>query len=64
LAAPNLDYSKDYGKTPVETACDEMVMAAVQALSGEFSPLVSQQNQSDLSHTALDDALKRLHKQE
>jgi len=46
----------------VETAADEMVMGAVWALC-EFSVLVSQQNQSDLSLTALDDALKAFHMQ-
>jgi len=51
----------DDGKTPPETACDEMVMGAVWALC-EFSLLVSQQNHSNLSLTALDDALKRFHK--
>jgi len=55
--APILDCSKDDGKTAVETASDEMVMGAVRALC-EFSLLVSQQNHSDLSLTALDDARK------
>jgi hypothetical protein len=59
--APILDCSKDDGKTPAETASDEMVMGAVRALC-EFSLLVSQQNHSDLSLTALDDALKRFYK--
>jgi len=54
--APILDCCKDDGKTPAETASDEMVMGAVRALC-EFSLLVSQQNHSDLSLTALDDAL-------
>jgi len=54
--APILDCCKDDGKTPAETASDEMVMGAVWALC-EFSLLVSQQNHSDLSLTALDDAL-------
>ena len=58
---PILDCSKDDGKTAVETAFDEMVMGAVRALC-EFSLLVSQQNHSDLSLTALDDALKRFYK--
>jgi len=44
-----------------ETASDEMVMGAVWALC-EFSRHVSQQNHSDLSLTALDDALKRFFK--
>jgi len=59
--APIYDCSKDDGKTPAETASDEMVMGAVRALC-EFSLLVSQQNHSDLSLTALDDALKQLYK--
>jgi len=54
-----LDRSKDDRITPVETACDEMVIGAVQALC-EFSLLVSQQNHSDLSLTAWDDELKRI----
>jgi hypothetical protein len=56
-----LDCAKNDGKTPAETASDEMVMGAVRALC-EFSLLVSQQNQSDLSLTALDDALTRFYK--
>jgi hypothetical protein len=59
--APILDYFKDDGKTLVETASDEMVMGAVWALC-EFSQLVTQQNHSDPSLTALDDALKRFYK--
>jgi len=59
--APIHDCSKDDGKTAVETASDEMVMGAVRALC-EFSLLVRQQNHSDLSLTALDDALKRFYK--
>jgi len=58
--APIVDCSKDHRKTAAETASDEMVMGAVQALC-EFPLLVSQQNHSDLSLTALDDALKRFH---
>jgi len=58
--APILDCSKDDGKTAVENASDEMVMGAVRALC-EFSLLVSQQNHSDLSLKALDDALKRFY---
>jgi len=50
---------KDDRKTLAETASDEMVMGPVQALC-EFALLVTQQNDSDLSLTALDDALKRL----
>jgi len=56
--APILDCSQDAGKTVAETASDEMVMGAVRALC-EFSLLFSQQNHSDLSLAALDDALKR-----
>jgi hypothetical protein len=58
--APILVCSTDDGKTAVETASDETVMGAVRALC-EFSPLVSQQNHSDLSLIALDDALKRFY---
>ena len=58
---PILNCTKDDGKTPAETASDKRVMGAVRALS-EFSPLVSQQNHSDQSLTALDDTLKRLYK--
>ena len=47
----------------METASDEMVMGAVQALC-EFSLLVSQQNHSDLSLAALDNALKQYHMKE
>jgi len=54
--APILDYTKDDGKTPVETASDEMVEGAMRA-SCEFSLLVSQQHYSDLSLRVLDDAL-------
>jgi len=59
--APILDCSKDAGKTAAETASDETVMGAVRALC-EFSQLVSQQNHSDLSLTALDNALKQVYK--
>jgi len=58
--APILGCSKDDGKTAVETATDEMVMGAVQTFC-ECCPLVSQQNHSDLSLNALDDALKRFY---
>ena len=58
--APILVCSKDDGKTAGETASNEMVMGAVWALC-EFSLLVSQQNHSDLSLKALDDALKRFY---
>jgi len=57
---PILDCSKDDRKTEAEKASDEMVMGAVRA-SCEFSLLVSQQNHSDLSRKALDDALKRFY---
>jgi len=59
--APILDCSKDNGKTPAETASDETLMGAVRTLC-EFSLLVSQQNHSDLSLTAIDDALKQFYK--
>jgi len=59
--APILQCSMDDGKTMAETASDEMVMGAVRALC-EFALLVSQQNHSDLSLTALDDALKRFYR--
>jgi len=59
--APILDCSQDAGKTAAETASSEMVMAAVRVLC-EFSLLVSQQNHSDLSLAALDNALKRFYK--
>jgi len=55
---PILDYSKDDGKTAAETASNAMVMGAVRAFC-QFSLLVSQQNHSDQSLTALDDALER-----
>jgi len=45
----------------VETAPNEMVMGAVQDLC-ELALLVSQPNHSDLSLTALDDALKQFYK--
>ena len=54
--APILDCSNVDGKTPAETASDEMVMGVVWALC-EFSLLVRQQNHSDLSLTAQDDVL-------
>jgi hypothetical protein len=47
-------------KAAAESASDELVMGAVRALC-EFSLLVSQQNHSNLSLNALDDALKRFH---
>jgi hypothetical protein len=59
--APILDCSKDDGNTPAETASGEIVMVAVRALC-EFSLLVSQQNHSDLSLTALDAALQQFDK--
>jgi hypothetical protein len=57
-SAPILVCSKDYAKTAAQTAFDEMVMGAVRALC-EFSLLVSQQNHSDQSLKAQDNALKR-----
>jgi len=59
--APILVCSTDDRKTAAETASDGMVMGAVRALC-EFSLLVSQQNHSDLSLKALNDALKRFYK--
>jgi hypothetical protein len=50
----------DDGKTAAETASDEMIMGAMWALC-EFSLLVSQQNHSELSLAALDDAFKRFY---
>jgi hypothetical protein len=58
---PILYCSKNDGKTPAEIASSEMVMGVGRALC-EFSLLVGQQNHSDLSLTALDDALKRFYK--
>jgi len=60
--APTHDCNKDYGKTVAENASDDMVIAAIRALC-EFSLLVCQQNHSDLSHKALDDALKQCYQQ-
>jgi len=54
---PIVDISKDDGKIAAENASDEMVMGAVWTLC-EFSGLVRQQNHSNLSLKALDDALK------
>jgi hypothetical protein len=48
-------------KTPVEIASDVLVMGAVRALCQCYL-LVSQQNQSDLSLTALDNPLKQEYK--
>jgi len=48
-------------KTAAETAYHGIAMDAVRALC-EFSLLVRQQNHSDLSLTALDNALKQLYK--
>jgi hypothetical protein len=59
--APILVCSKDDRKTAAETASDEMVMGAVQALC-EFSLLVSKQNYSDLSLKALGNALKEFYR--
>jgi len=56
-----LDCFQNDWKTAVETTSEEMVMGAVWALC-EFSRLVTQQNDSDLSLTALDDAQKRFHR--
>jgi hypothetical protein len=54
--APILDCSKDDKKTVAENASDAFVMGAVREFC-EFSVLDSQQNHSDLSHKAPDDAL-------
>jgi len=58
---PILDCSKDDEKTVAETASDEMVMGAVQALC-EFSLLGNQQNHADQSLTTLEDTLKQFYK--
>jgi hypothetical protein len=55
---PIFDFSQDVGKSPVETVSDAMVIGAVRALC-EFTLLVSQQNHSDLSLAALEEALQR-----
>jgi len=57
---PILVCSKDDGKRVGETASNEMVIGAVQVLC-KFSLHVSQQNHSDLSLKALDNALKRFY---
>jgi len=54
---PIIDCTKDDGKTAVQITSDDMVMGAVWALC-EISLLVSQPNNSDLSLTVLDNALK------
>jgi len=61
--APILDCSKDDGKTLAETASGEMVMGAVRA-GCEFPRLVRQQNHSDLSVAALDDAQEQFYKKD
>jgi len=58
---PILDCIKDDGKAPPATASDGMVVGAVLALC-EFTLLGSKQKHSDISLTALDDALKRFYK--
>jgi len=58
--APILVCSKDDGKIAAEAASDGMVIGAVRALC-QFSLLVGQQNHSDLSLNALDNALKQFH---
>jgi len=55
-----LDSSNDDGKTAADRASDKLVLGAVRALC-ECSLLVSQQNHSDPSPTALDDTLNSLH---
>jgi len=57
---PILDWSKYDRKTVADKASHEIVMGAVWALC-QFSLFVSQQNHSDLSLKALDDALKRFY---
>jgi hypothetical protein len=52
----NLACWKDDSKTVAETASNELLIGAVQALC-KFSLLVSQQNQLDLSLKVIDDAL-------
>jgi len=52
---------KNDGKTMVETASDEMVMGAARAWY-EFTLLVRQQTESDLSLTALGNTLKQFYK--
>jgi hypothetical protein len=59
--APILGCSQDAGATAAGAASDEMVMGAVREIC-EFSLLVSQQNHSDLSLAALDNALKQFSK--
>ena len=54
------DCSKDDRQTAAETATDEIVIGTVQALC-EVTILVSQQNHSDLSLKALDDAVNRFY---
>ena len=58
-----LDCCEDDGKTAVEAASDDMAKGSVLALC-QFSLLVSKQNHSDRSLTALDNALKRFHEKE
>jgi hypothetical protein len=56
--APDLNCSKDDGNAGMQKNFEEIVMGAFWALC-EFSLLVSQQNHSNLSLTALDDTLKK-----
>ena len=58
---PLLVCSKDDRKAVAQTAFDEMVMGAARSLC-QFTLLVSQQNHSDLSLKALDDALNWFYK--
>jgi hypothetical protein len=62
--APIGDCSHNAGKSAAERASDEMVMGALWVLWAlcAFSLIVSQQNHSDLSLAALDDAVKRFYK--
>jgi hypothetical protein len=57
---PILDCSQDTCKIATEITFKEVVMDAVPALC-EFSLLERQQNQSDLSLKALDNAHKQLY---
>jgi len=56
-----LDCAQHVGNPAAETASNEMVMGAVWALC-EYSLLVSQQNHSELSLAALDNAVRQFYK--
>jgi hypothetical protein len=55
-----LDSKNDNENIVVEITSNEMVMCAVPALS-EFSPHVSQENHSDISLKAQNDALLQIY---